>query len=389
MKSPILHVDMDAFFAAVEQRDQPLLRGKPVIVGGRDPTQRGVVSAASYEARAFGVHSAMPLQTARRLCPDGAFLAGDHHKYQVVSQELIKILQSFTPLVEKISIDEAFLDVTGCEDIFGCSKTIAQSIKNAIKKKLDLTASVGVAPNKLLAKMASDLEKPDGLVVVNQEEVDDFLKELPITRLWGVGKKTAQHLNQKGIFTVGDLKGVDPKILKIWFGKTGLELYSRAQGLDPRPVNPIPFQEKSMGHEITFSQDQEAERFLKGALLELSTKVSRRLRKRKKKGRTLTLKVRFSDFTTITRHSTFLEPTHSEFIIYQEAVRLLEGISKVKPVRLLGISMGNLMEISREQLSLFQDSLDREADLMQVVDDLKDRYGEGIIRRGGTFLWPE
>jgi DNA polymerase-4 len=250
----ILHVDLDAFFAAVEQRDRPELRGKPVIVGGGGPDQRGVVSAASYEARKFGVHSAMPLRTAGALCPHGVFLPVDGRKYQAVSREVMAILRRFTPQVQPISIDEAFLDVTGSSALFGDGATIGRLIREAILNEVHLTASVGVASTKLVAKIASDLRKPDALVVVPPGEEATFLAPLPISRLWGVGGKTAEALRDFGVQTIGDLAALPAEPLVRRFGKHGASLVDRAKGRDPDPVatgEPA----KSIGHEHTFDVD--------------------------------------------------------------------------------------------------------------------------------------
>ncbi|HSS35517.1 MAG TPA: DNA polymerase IV, partial [Patescibacteria group bacterium] len=250
----ILHVDLDAFFAAVEQRDRPELRGKPVIVGGGDPTARGVVSAASYEARRYGVHSAMPLRTAYALCPHGVFLPVDGRKYQRASREVMTILRRFTPLVEPVSIDEAFLDVTGSRALFGDGPTIAAAIKAAIASEVELTASVGVATTKLVAKVASDLRKPDGLVVVPAGQEATFLAPLPISRLWGVGEKTALALREFGVLTIGDLAALPEDLLVRRFGKHGASLGARARGVDPDPVGDADAA-KSIGHEHTFDVD--------------------------------------------------------------------------------------------------------------------------------------
>src|SRR4051812_16661309 len=244
----ILHVDLDAFFAAVEQRDRPELRGKPVIVGGGGPDQRGVVSAASYEARKFGVHSAMPLRTAGRLCPHGIFLPVDGRRYQQASREVMAILRRYTPAVQPISIDEAFLDVTGSRALFGDGETIAQRIKSTIHDELRLTASVGVAATKLVAKIASDLRKPDGLVVVAPGDEAAFLAPLPISRLWGVGPSTATALRDFRVVTIGDLQALDRSALVRRFGKHGASLVDRAHGVDADPVD-APDSAKSVSHE--------------------------------------------------------------------------------------------------------------------------------------------
>ena len=273
----ILHVDLDAFFAAVEQRDRPELRGRPVIVGGGGPNQRGVVSAASYEARVFGVQSAMPLRTAGRLCPQGVFLPVDGRKYQAVSREVMAILRRYTPQVQPISIDEAFLDVTGSQALFGDGEQIGRLIKAAIRDEVGLTASVGVGSTKLIAKIASELRKPDGLVVVPPGGEAAFLAPLPISRLWGVGGKTAEALRDFGVVTIGDLAALDPDVLVRRFGKHGGALVDRAVGRDPDPVatgDPA----KSIGHEHTFDVDTASRDKIERTLLGMADGVAWRLR---------------------------------------------------------------------------------------------------------------
>ena len=295
-------MDMDAFYASVEQRDRPETRGRPVIVGA-DPRGRGVVSAASYEARRFGVHSAMPISRAFRLCPDGVFLPVDMDKYASVSREIMAVLADFTPLVEPVSIDEAFLDVTASRALHGDGAAIAREIKERIRASVSLTASVGVAPNKFLAKVASELRKPDGLVVVEPGREALFLAPLPVSRLWGVGRVTGAELEAMGIRTIGQLALTPAAHLEARFGKHGPDLLALARGLDDRAVEPDA-PPKSMGAEETFERDTLDVDLLRATLRGQSERVGRELRAEGYAGRTVTLKLRFADFSTITRAHT-------------------------------------------------------------------------------------
>ena len=298
----ILHVDLDAFFAAVEQRDNPNIRGKPVIVGG-DPGARGVVSAASYEARRFGVHSAMPLRTAAALCPDGIFLPVNGAKYRTASRAVMAIMGRYTPRVEQVSIDEAFLDVAGSERLFGPPPAIAEAIKAAVRAEVGLTASVGVASTKLVAKIASDLRKPDGLVVVAPGDEAAFLAPLPIARLWGVGAQTRAALAEYGVRTIGDLAALDPQLLVRRLGKHGATLVERARGVDPSPVTGDA-EAKSVSHEHTFDVDTSDQDQIERTLLALAEGVAARLRAGGVRAATVQVKVRDSAFHTVTRQRT-------------------------------------------------------------------------------------
>jgi DNA polymerase IV len=381
----ILHVDLDAFFAAVEQRDRPELRGRPVIVGGRDPTARGVVSAASYEARRFGVHSAMPLRTAYALCPEGVFLSVDGRKYQRVSREIMTILRRFTPLVEPISIDEAFLDVTASRALFGDGPTIAAAIKAAITLDVGLTASVGVASTKLVAKIASDLRKPDGLVVVPPGEEAAFLAPLPISRLWGVGEKTAKALGEFGVTTIGDLAALPEELLIRRFGKHGASLGTRARGVDPDPVGGGD-SAKSIGHEHTFDVDTSDPEVIERTLLAMADGVASRLRSAGLKASTIQVKIRDSSFRTISRQRTLAVPTDLAEPIWQVALELARPEVRGLRVRLLGISVSHLDV--REQLGLFESEGpdhagggDRRRRATQAADAIRRRYGDRAVTR--------
>ncbi len=379
MQRWIIHVDMDAFFASVEQRDNPSLQGKPVIIGG--PGRRSVVSAASYEARRFGVHSALPVSEAKRLCPQGIFLPGNYHKYKLVSRAIRAIFRDFTPLVEPLSLDEAFLDVTGMDWLFDHPLIMARQIKERIQRELSLTASAGVAPNKFLAKLASDLEKPDGLVIINPGEEAAVLEQLPIKRLWGVGGKTAQLLRSLQIDTIGQLARTDPKVLEQQLGKWGLEVYQLAHGLDDRPVIPASAP-KSVGNEITFETDLTSREEIATHLLALAEQVGRRLRYSGYCGRTITVKLRFIPFDTITRSQTVDRPTNLSEVLYEIAAGILQRIALRDNVRLVGLTVSHLTPDAGGQLSLFAEQEDKRRAVTQAVDRLKDKYGEDIVLKG-------
>jgi DNA polymerase IV len=374
----ILHVDLDAFFAAVEQRDRPELIGKPVIVGGGGPGDRGVVSAASYEARAFGVHSAMPLRQAGRLCPHGVFLPVDGAKYQAVSADVMKILRRFTPLVEPISIDEAFLDVTGSRVLFGDGETIGRLIKAAVRDEVGLTASVGVARTKLVAKIASDLRKPDGLVVVPPGEEAEFLAPLAITRLWGVGAKSAAALREYGVRTIGDLAALPEDLLVRRFGKHGASLGDRARGLDADPVGDRDAA-KSISHEHTFDVDTSDREVIERTILAMAEGVAGRLRDSGVKAATVTVKIRDSSFRTITRQRTLPEPTDLTEPIFRTAMELARPEVRGLRIRLLGVGASGLGE--RDQLALFADDDPRRRRVVEAADAVRHRFGERAITR--------
>ncbi len=374
----ILHVDLDAFFAAVEQRDRPELRGRPVVVGGGGPTDRGVVSTASYEARRFGVHSAMPLRTAAALCPQAVFLPVDGHKYSLVSRQVMEILRRFTPRVEQISIDEAFLDVAGSERLFGDAPRIAALIKATIHDELDLTASVGIASTKLVAKIASDLRKPDGLVVVPVGEEAAFLAPLPIERLWGVGEKTRLALAEYGVRRIGELAALPDELLRRRFGSNGPLLAARARGIDPSPVGDGQ-EAKSVSHEHTFDIDTADWETIERTLLALSEGVAGRLRVGGLRAATVTVKVRDSSFTTRTRQRTLVEPTDLAEPIWRTAVELARPLVRGIRVRLLGVSTHGFS--GRSQLALFSEEDPRRRRAVEAVDALRDRFGSDAVTR--------
>lgn len=375
----IIHVDMDAFYASVEQRDDPSLQGRPVVVGGK-PDSRGVVSTASYEARKAGIHSAMPLAEAYRRCPQAVFLPVNGKKYRQVSQEIRKIFLTYTPLVEPISLDEAFLDVTASIRLFGSATEIARMIKERIKNELNLIASVGVANNKFLAKLASDLEKPNGFVVVNPDQVQEFLDPLSVERIWGVGDKMAERLHGLNIHTIRELRRIEQEYLIHLFGTWGNRVYALARGIDDRPVESEK-EAKSIGRETTFDIDLADREVLATILLELACDIGQSLRKEQLKGKTVTLKVRYSDFRTISRSHTLNKATNLEDVIYQEACQLFQEVSLKQAIRLIGITLHHLIRQDEVQLTLFDEPEEERERLVKVIDSIKEKYGDNSITR--------
>ncbi|MGL6174328.1 MAG: DNA polymerase IV [Cellulosilyticaceae bacterium] len=352
----IIHIDMDAFYASVEIRDNPRLKGKPIIVGG-DPNDRGVVATCSYEARKYGIHSAMPSRTAHKLCPHAIFIHGRHEVYKEVSLQIREIFYRYTDLVEPLSLDEAFLDVTENKKEIPYATTIAKAIKKAIWEELKLTASAGVSYNKFLAKIASDYYKPNGLMVITPDMTEDFLEKLPINKFYGVGKVTEQELRKIGIHTGGDLRRLDLEYLVASFNKRGYILYDFARGIDDRPVESHR-DRKSVGAETTFSEDLVFKpEIIKKELEQIANKVGYRLQRAEKCGRTLTLKVKYDDFRQITRSLTFQAPIYTEAEILQHLDEMIEKVEiRDKKVRLLGLTVGNCMDKKEEifvNLSLF------------------------------------
>ena len=343
----IIHIDMDAFFAAVEQRDDPSLRGKPVIVGG-DPDKRGVVATASYEARAFGIHSAMPAATARRLCPTGVFLRPRMPTYREVSRQVMDVLHAYTDQLEPVSIDEAYLDVTQNKAGLSYASQVARAIKDDIIKETQLTASAGVGPNKFIAKVASDLNKPDGLTVIRPEDVPELLRELPVRKVPGIGPATGQRLADMGISVVGDLRKWPEDELVATFGKAGHWFYALARGQDDREVQ-VSHVRKSIGAETTFDVDLSDLEDMHAELKKLAGEVQRRMERNDVRGRTITLKMTHSDFTKVTRSAT-LDAFHGDAAtLYETTVELLEqSEAPNRPVRLLGISVSNLDNIDED-----------------------------------------
>lgn len=384
MERRIVHVDMDAFFAAIEQRDNPALRGKPVIIGA-DPKGgrgRGVVSTCSYEARKFGVRSAMPISEAWRRCPQGVYIHPDFHKYEAASASIREVFYEFTPDLEQVSIDEAFLDITRSAHLFGGPLETCRRIKARVKEATGLTCSVGLAPTKMAAKIASDLKKPDGLVEVREAGLRAFLAPLDISKLWGLGPKTAEVLRARGINTVGELAAADPGALG-GLGSHGADLKQLALGLDPREVREDG-ETKSVGNEVTFEKDTSDEREIRESLMALSDKVSSRLRGSGFKGRTITLKLRLEGFETYTRARTLTLSTNYADVIAREILELYAAFQKGrKKVRLLGVKVSGLMPAS-EQESLFEEEGDaRREKAHKAIDKIREKFGHGSIYRAG------
>ena len=383
----ILHVDMDAFYASVEQLRNPELRGKPVIVGG--PGARGVVAAASYEARVFGIHSAMPSTQAQRLCPHAVFVAGDHERYGEISERVMRIFTSFTPLVEAISLDEAFLDVSGARRLEGDGPTIAVKIRAAVLEQEQLTCSVGVAPSKFVAKLASEAAKPRigprgpepglGVKVVRAHEVQRFLRPLPVQALWGVGPKTLEKLHRIGVDTVGDLADLEERAALASLGAAnGTHLRQLALGIDDRDV--VPHQRaKSIGHEETFAHDHHSFESLQRQLVRLGDSVAQRLRSAGVAGRTVTIKVRFHDFRTITRSVTLASAIDTGPDVVRAATELLRKVDPTPGVRLLGVHVSQLADGSARQLTLDDVEAPSWDDATGAIDAIRARYGHDAI----------
>ncbi len=382
----ILHVDMDAFYASVELRDHPEMIGKPVVVGG-SPKGRGVVAAASYEARKFGVFSAMPASRAIQLCPNAVFIKPRMEHYANVSKQIREIFFRFTSLVEPLSLDEAFLDVSGSEKLFGDGPAIAAEIKRLIKSELGLTASAGVAPNKYLAKVASDLEKPDGLVVVPADGVLEFLDPLEISRVWGIGPKTAEKFAAIGVTTIGQLRDVSMKRLKGTFGINSEHFWRLSRGLDTREVVPDRIA-KSVSHETTFSADIDDDEMLEAWLLELTEQVGRRLRRHGIYGKTIQLKLRYSNFETITRSRTICPASQSTEPLWQTARELLKTSRQMdrRSVRLLGMGVSNLSRNKKIQQSLFdQEETEKANRVDDAADLIRKKFGNASVKRGSSL----
>ena len=381
----ILHCDMDAFYASVEERDNPRLVGKPVVVGGT-AEKRGVVAAANYVARTFGVHSAMPAATARRLCPQAVFLPVRMDHYAAVSRQIREIFEQFTPLVEPLSLDEAFLDVTGSEPLFGPASEIAHQIKRRIRDEVQLVVSVGVAPNKFLAKIASDLQKPDALVIVDPNRVQQFLDPLPVGRLWGVGKVTGKVFDRLGLRTIGQLRKLPVDTLKDLFGAAGEHYWQLARGIDNRTV--VPDREaKSISHETTFAADIDDMEVLRAWLLELVEQVAHRLRRHNLKGRTVELKVRFADFQTVSRSITLPEPTCITQELWQAGVELLTA--RLPPrhlsVRLLGMGVSGLDSTISQGLLFDAEDRQKQSQLDEAADRIHERFGVAALGRASRL----
>jgi DNA polymerase-4 len=373
----IAHVDMDCFFAAVEVLDHPEYRGLPVIVGGARGGARSVVSTCSYEARAYGVHSAMPMATAERLCPDAVFVCGNMRRYVEVSNLVMSVLGNMAPIIQQVSIDEAFLDMTGCEHLYPSAYGMGEAIRQAIKDASGLTASVGIGPNKYIAKLASSSCKPNGLLVVSEGEVEAFLDPMPVSKLWGVGEQGSKELARYGITTVSELKSWSQQWMIDKFGKWGAVLYRLARGIDDDPVTPDE-EPQSYASENTFETDISDIDVLRRALVHHSSRVARRLRESRMLARTVTLKIKYSDFQQITRGRSLAEPFDDDNTAYATSSSILDEINLAKPVRLIGVCLSGLT--GERQLSLFAQPRASTAD--NVLDAIARKHGSRLVVRG-------
>jgi len=377
----IFHIDLDAFFVSVEQALDPKLKGKPVIVGG-DPERRGVVASASYEARPFGIHAGMPLSKARRLCPQAIFVQASFSHYREASHKFMEILADFSPCLEPSGLDEAYLDVTGYEEPYGSLHQMAFALKDRIRRELRLTASVGIATCKVVAKIASDLCKPDGLLEVAAGEERRFLNPLPVARLPGVGKKTEQVLKGMGITTIGELASLPLNIVEKHLGKFGVVIHRYANGIDDRGVE-APGESKSISQQTTFAQDTLDRHFLEANLHHLCQQVSAELRNRDKQARCVTLRLRYADFKTITRQVTLKEASNASQVIFAAAQRLLSEalVQRGKPIRLTGIRVSSLSGKER-QLRMFDSATEKLEHLDKAIAQIRSEYGPAAIKAG-------
>ncbi|MEQ9081433.1 MAG: DNA polymerase IV [Sandaracinaceae bacterium] len=372
----IIHIDMDAFFASIEQRDAPELRGKPVLVGGGE--RRGVVAAASYEARPFGVHSAMPMAQAMRRCPQAIVVPPRRRAYEEASAQIFAVFRRFTPLVEGLSVDEAFLDVTGSRSLFGDGATIAARIRKEILAETHLTASAGVAPNKFVAKIASDQDKPDGLTVVRDGEVFAFLEPLPIERMWGVGPKAAERLRHLGYGTLGDLARADEATLERHLGSWGREVKRLAQGLDEREVEPDR-EAKSVGAEETYDEDLTSRAEIEKTLLRHASRIARRLLEGGISAGRVTVKIKYADFTLKTRQLRLSEPVDDAGSLYAAARSLLDRFPLAgRAVRLTGVSAGDLREGPPPRTLFSDEGKDKRRAVESAMAKLRARFGEDV-----------
>ncbi len=382
----ILHADLDAFFASVEQLDNPDLRGKPVLVGGTG--KRAVVAAASYEARAFGCHSAMPTAQALRLCPQAIVVRGRGKRYRELSRQVFEIFESVTPLVEPLSVDEAFLDITGSIRLLGKPEDIAQSIRTRVNQTTGLTISVGLAPNKFLAKLASEINKPDGMAVITPETIHSTLDPMPVTAIFGIGKSAKERFARLGIHTIGQLRAAPDELIEARLGSFGPHAKLLAQGIDDRPVVPDRIA-KSVGHEQTFGDDLTDKDQIRAVLLGQVEQVARRLRSKQRTAKTVTLKLRFGDFETITRAHTLETETDRTEDIWQAAEQIFESWMRTsfRPVRLIGVSASQLSNTEDAQLQLFGEGERKKlSGIDKASDEIAKRFGADFIGRAGSLL---
>jgi len=385
MARRIMHIDLDAFFVSVEQALNPALKGKPVVVGGR-PDRRGVVAAASYEARAYGVHSAMPLRTASRLCPQAIFIEGNYKRYREASEKFMAILADFSPYLEPLGIDEAYLDVTGFESLHGSILNMAQKMKRRVRDELGICASIGIASSKVVAKIASEASKPDGLLDVPHGNERSFLAPLPANKLPGIGKKSQQILKNLGISTIGQLAALPTGVLESHFGTYGRLIHDHASGIDDRKVEP-PAAAKSISRETTFTQDTRDLEMVQATLRYLSERVGSELRQNEMQARCITVKLRDASFTTITRQQTLSRPTDTDQAIFPSGWQLLKnGLQRgQRAVRLIGIGVSSLVEAGK-QADMLDIKGQRLEQLNTAIDRIRKKYGFTAIQTGRTLL---
>jgi len=386
LQHTFLHIDMDAFYASIEQSLNPSLKNRPVLVGGA--SERGVVSAASYEARRFGVHSAMPLFEARRKCPQAVIVPVRMPLYRDFSAKIMNVLEDFSPLIEKISIDEAFMDISGTEKLWGPRERVARIIKERIRSKTSLSCSVGIAPLKFLAKIASDMQKPDGLTIIRENEVDEVIRLIPLGEVPGVGDKMKSSLRNMGLRFLGDLKGFSERDLVNRFGIFGRRLYLYSRGIDRSVVKPN-VERKSVSSEDTFSRDTSDQAVIRRQLLIQSETVGQRLRNSSLVGRTITLKLKTSDFRVITRNTRLARPTDCSHLIYSTGCSLLEKMDPLPSLRLIGIGVSQLLhaDLLNEQMSLFSEKRpgeERWRGVERAMDRVREKFGDEAIRLGST-----
>ncbi len=383
----ILHIDMDAFFASVEQRDNPELKGKPVAVSGF--SKRSVVAAASYEARKFGVHSAMPVFQAKKVCPELIIVPVQKKKYNEVSRQIMEIFKTFTPIVEPISIDEAYLDVNGCERIFGNAEKIACLIKQKIKQELLLTCSIGVAPVKFLAKIASDINKPDGITIVAPEQIQRFIDNIDIGKIPGVGACAMKQMNFLGVKTLGDIKKINKSILIKKFGRFGVKLYNFSMGKDDSTVK-TKEKRKNISSESTLDEDILDMEKIKQLILFHSEIVGRELRKKELTAKSVSIKLKFSDFSVVTRQKMLNTPVCSSYDIYRMAKQLVLSLKIKKRIRLIGVGTSSLADKNRPvQMELFNSVKKKTAKWEQVdttVDFILEKFGTDTVKKAGTII---
>ncbi len=383
----IIHADMDAFYASVELLDKPHLRDKPVAVGGPSRS-RGVISAANYVARKYGVHSALPCAIATRRCPDLILIKPRMSVYADYSRKIKEVFYRYTPVIEPLALDEAFLDATASEKLFGSTEVIGKKIKQEIKSELGLTVSIGIAPNKFLAKIASDIQKPDGFVIVQPDAIQEFLDPLPVTRIWGIGKVSSKNLKENSVETIKDLRLLPRQQLQQWFGKHGLHLWELAHGIDNRQVI-TDSQAKSMSHETTFDTNVDNRETVQAHLLNLTEQVSARLRHSDLKGQTVSIKVRYADFDTITRSYSVADATNNTSQIWQIVKEILLPKIKInrQGIRLLGVGVSKLdngQPTNKQQLDLFQQTDQDDSNIDKLTDTINRKFGSDALKRGTT-----